>query len=52
MTETIVRKFNRRIHLLALVSPYVQSQEVIAMLAIADLGRSCESFIERLSRLK
>ena len=52
MTEQIIRKFNRRIHLLNFLRPINLSQETIAMLAIADLGRSADAFIERLRGLE
>lgn len=50
MIEAITYKFKRRIHLLNLIKgPYLPSEELITLGAIADLGRACESFLERLS---
>ena len=51
MTEQIIRKFNRRVHLLNFISPYRLSDEQIALGAIADLGRSCEGYLERIKEL-
>lgn len=53
MTELIIKKFKRRIHLLNLIKgPYLPPDEIITLGAIADLGRAAESYLERIARLK
>lgn len=51
MTETIIRKAKRRFHLLSFISPYRLSEEQKSFIAIADLGRSADAFIERMGGL-
>lgn len=48
MTEQILYKFNRRMHWLNFISPYSVPEEIITLGAIADLGRSCEAYLERI----
>lgn len=53
MTETIIRKFNRRMHLLNLIKgPYLVSDELFNLSLWADLGRSAEAYLKRMKGLQ
>lgn len=53
MTEQILYKFKRRIHLLNLIQgPYLVPDKLITLGAIGELGRACEEFICRMHGLQ